>query len=304
MLANSLHDTANLTSINVSLRSNLTNETFITQSIPPTNVSDFSYTQLRTQIINTYQAPNSNNTFAVTFNGSEVAGKTFYFSLISLFPETYKNYPNGMRKGIAQNIKDLNPTFLRFPGGNNIEGNSIASRWKWNETIGPLINRPGRVGTWNYYNTDGFGLLEFLEWTEALNIERVLAIYAGYSLSLNGAEGASYPESAMGEVLQSALDELEYCMGDVSTPYGALRAQHGHPEPFDIQHVEIGNEDFFSSTYHYRFPYLYAGLKEKYPNITYISTEYNENKAYNISIPADNSWDLHHYEEPSFFLGT
>jgi len=96
---------------------------------------------------------------------------------------------------------------------------------EWSETIGPLIDRPGRPGTWGtapcsqtgqaalidlpeYYNTDGFGLLEFLEWTEDMELERVLAIYAGYSLSINGSEGASYPEDAMGEVLQEALDEL------------------------------------------------------------------------------------------------
>lgn len=214
ILANSPYDATNLTKINVSLRSNLTNQTWISQSIAATasNVSDFSFSQLSTQIHNNVTAPNSNNTFAVTFNASEVAGKIFYFGLISLLPETYKDYTNGMRKDLAQHIKDLNPTFLRFPGGNNLEGDSIATRWIWNNTIGPLIDRPGRPGTWNYYNTDGFGLLEYLEWTEALELERVLAIYAGYSLAINGAEGASYPESAMGELLQSALDELEYCM--------------------------------------------------------------------------------------------
>ena len=97
----------------------------------------------------------------------------------------------------------------------------------------------------------------------------------------------------MDQVLQSALDELEYCMGNTSTYYGALRASHGHPEPFQISYIEIGNEDFFSSTYNYRFPYLYAGLKQHYPNITMISTAYNENADYNISIPAGSMWDYH-----------
>lgn len=156
MLANGPKDAANLTHINVSLRSNLTNATWITGSIPVHNLSDVSYTHLHTSLVNTVTAPNSNNTFAVTFNASEVAGSTFYFDLISLFPETYKGRPNGLRKDLGRNIKDLNPQFLRFPGGNNIEGYSIAERWKWNETIGPLINRPGRVGTWGNAFVDGY----------------------------------------------------------------------------------------------------------------------------------------------------
>ena len=221
---------SNLTAINVSLRSNLTGEVFATQKIPIGNLSSFEYTQLLAQIVNAAMAPNSNNTFAITMDGAEVAGGTFFFSFISLFGETFKDRPNGMRKDLAQHVYDLRPKVLRFPGGNNIEGQTIPTRWKWNETIGPLIDRPGRPGDWGYFNTDGFGLLEFLYWTEDMEIEPVLAIYAGYSL-----DGNSYPEDQMDEVLQSALDELEYCMGDTSTKYGALRAQHGHPEPFSIK---------------------------------------------------------------------
>ena len=148
MLANGPTDAAHLTAVNVSLRSNLTNDIWITNHIPVQNLSSFSYTKLNTIIYNNSTAPNSNNTFAVTFNASEVAGGTFYFDLISLFPETYNNRPNGLRRDLGQHIKDLNPKFLRFPGGNNLEGYSIDQRWKWNETIGPLIDRPGRAGTW------------------------------------------------------------------------------------------------------------------------------------------------------------
>ena len=126
----------NLTGINVSLRSNVTGEVWATTKIPLTNPSDSDYTYLNTTLVNTVQAPDTNNTFAVTFDAAEVAGSTFYFDLISLFPETFKNRPNGLRKDLAQAINDLNPKFLRFPGGNNIEGFSIAERWIWNETIG------------------------------------------------------------------------------------------------------------------------------------------------------------------------
>jgi alpha-N-arabinofuranosidase len=151
-------------------------------------------------------------------------------------------------------------------------------------------------------NTDGLGLLEYLQWCEDMEMEPVLAVYAGFSLDVYGQEGTSYTPEQMQSALQEALDELEYCMGSVSTKYGALRAQHGHPEPFPIKFVEIGNEDWFSTTYPYRWKMLYEGLKKVHPNITYISTTFDEHKKYKISLPPGTMWDTHHYEEPQFFL--
>lgn len=305
MLANAPRDNGTLSGIDVSLRSNLTDDVWSTATIPieKGGYSSFEYTQFHAQIVNDVKAPNSNNTFAITFNATEVAGSTFYFGLLSLFPETYKDRPNGLRKDLAQGIEDLNPTFLRFPGGNNLEGYSISQRWKWNETIGPLKDRKGRVGDWNYYNTNGLGLLEFLEWTEDMGIEPFLGVYAGYSLDAWGQDGASYPEDRMGDVLEEVLGELEYCMGDETTHYGKLRAEHGHPEPFDIKYIEIGNEDWFSTTYPYRFPFLYKGIKKAYPDIIIVSSAYDEHDDYTMDLPPGTLWDTHHYEEPSFFLG-
>lgn len=304
MKANAPRDNTTLSGIDVSLRSNLTDDVWSTKTIPieEDGYSSFDYTQFHAQIINDVKAPNSNNTFAVTFNATEVAGSTFYFSLISLFPETYKDRPNGLRKDLAQGIEDLNPTFLRFPGGNNLEGYSISQRWKWNETIGPLKDRKGRVGDWNYYNTNGLGLLEFLEWTEDMGIEPFLGVYAGYSLDAFGQDGTSYPKDRMGEVLEEVLGELEYCMGDETTHYGRLRAEHGHPEPFNITYIEIGNEDWFSTTYPYRFPFLYEGIKKAYPDVIIVSSAYDEHEDYTMDLPPGTIWDAHHYEEPSFYL--
>lgn len=304
MLAGGPFEATNLTNVNVSLRSNLTHDVWATQSIAINDgtISDLWWTQLSTQIHNSATAPNTNNTFAVTFNVTEVAGKTFYFSLVSLFPPTFKNRPNGMRADLAEVIYDLRPRFLRFPGGNNLEGISVVDRFQWERTIGPVIDRPGRPGTWTYYNTDGFGLLEHLQWTEDMDMERILAVYAGYSLDLSGAEGVSLDQHDMVDILTSALDEIEYCMGNISTPYGALRAIHGHPEPFPINYVEIGNEDFFSGTYPRRFKYMYQGIKSNFPNITIISTAFDENADYTIDLPQGTMYDLHDYREPSFFL--
>lgn len=118
--------------------------------------------------------------------------------------------------------------------------------------------------------------MEYLQFFEDAGIEPVLAIYAGYSLDISGQEGTSYPEDMMDLVLEDALNEIEFIVGDTSTPYGSLRAEYGHPEPFQLNYVELGNEDFFSATYPYRFPYLYNGIKQAYPNITLISTAFNE----------------------------
>ena len=135
MMANGPTDAAKLTSMTFSIRSSLTRKIWVTDRIPVQNLSDSNHTHFFTQLVNNVTTPNSNNTFAVTLNASEVAGSTLYFNVFILFPETYKGRSNGLRKDLRQNIKDLNPTFLRFPGGNNIEGYSIHSRWKWENTI-------------------------------------------------------------------------------------------------------------------------------------------------------------------------
>ncbi len=141
-------DTSCLTSANVSLRSNATGQIYASSLVALDGLSTTNYTRFQTQVISSVKAPSSNNTFAITFNAEQVAGKTLYFSLISLFPETFKGRRNGLRYDLAQSVYNLKPKFLRFPGGNNLEGQSIAGRWKWNETIGPLTDRPGRVGDW------------------------------------------------------------------------------------------------------------------------------------------------------------
>ncbi|GFZ49473.1 hypothetical protein JCM24511_07593 [Saitozyma sp. JCM 24511] len=293
----STYGTGNTTTFTASLRSNLTNQTWATSTVGPIGLDTFEYMQLNASIYNNVTAPNGNNSFALTMDASEVAGQTFYFALFSLFPETFKARENGLRKDLAQSLYDLNPKFLRCPGGNNLEGESTQTRWKWWEQIGPLKDRPGRVGDWGYYNTGGLGLVEFMHWCEDMEVEPVLAVYSGYSL-----DGTSWPQDHMDQVLQEALEELEYLMGDESTNWGKKRVEHGFPEPFQINWVEIGNEDWFSNTYPRRFKYMYDGLKKAYPNITYISTAYDENPQTVIDIPAGAMWDTHHYVEPSYFV--
>ena len=147
--------------------------------------------------------------------------------LVSLFPPTYKDRANGNRPDLMERMAAMHPTFLRLPGGNYLEGDLIADRYDFKKTIGPLVDRPGHQAPWTYWSTDGLGLLEFLEWTEDLKIEPVLAVYAGYSL-----KGAHInPGKDLEPYVQDALDEVEYVTGGVDTKWGAQRAKDGHPAP-------------------------------------------------------------------------
>lgn len=111
----------------------------------------------------TTSAPDEKNTFHLDFDGASTAGTSLRFQMISVFQQTYKNSNNGLRIDLAEAVNEIGGKYLRMPGGNNMEGLSAPYLWKWNETIGPIINRPGRPGTWGYVNTDGLGLLEMMQ---------------------------------------------------------------------------------------------------------------------------------------------
>lgn len=195
---------------------------------------------------------------------------TYWFDLVSLFPPTYKNRANGNRIDLMEKLAAMNPAFLRLPGGNYLEGDTIETRFKWKETIGDLAKRPGHPSCWRYPSSDGLGLLEFLEWCEDLKIQPVLAVYAGYSLKGTYVK----PGPDLDPYVQEALEEIEYVTGDVSTTWGKARAADGHPEPFLLTYVEIGNEDWFdkSGSYDGRFAQIYDAIKAKYPNLQLIAT--------------------------------
>jgi alpha-L-arabinofuranosidase len=195
---------------------------------------------------------------------------TLWLQLVSLFPPTYHGRPNGNRIDIMEKLAAMRPTFLRFPGGNYVEGNNIRSYFDWKKTIGPLVDRPTHPSTWGYHSTDGMGLLEFLEWCEDLKMEPVLAVFAGYTL--DGKAISAGPE--LEKYVQESLDEIEYVTGAADTKWGALRARDGHPAPFALRYVEVGNEDSFdrAKTYDGRFAQFYKAIKAKYPQLQVIAT--------------------------------
>lgn len=194
----------------------------------------------------------------------------YYFNLVSLFPPTYKNQPNGFRVDLMNMLVDMKPKFLRFPGGNFLEGPKITDAFPWKETLGPLEGRPGHNGSWGYRPSDGMGLLEFLMWAQNMNAEPLLGVYAGYSLDGDHVDAGPL----LKPYVDDALDEIEYVIGDTMTYWGAKRAADGHPEAFKLKYIEIGNEDFFdrSKSYVGRFNQFRKAIKEKYPQLICIST--------------------------------
>ena len=226
---------------------------------------------------------------------------TVWFSLVSLFPPTFKDQTNGFRPDIMQMMVDMKPKFLRFPGGNYLEGDQIADRFEWKKTIGPLSGRPGHMAPWGYRSSDGLGLYEFLLWCEDMNAEPLLAVYAGYSL-----KGAHVnPGSDLDPYVQDALDEIEYVSGAATSKWGSMRAKAGHPAPFKLTYVEVGNEDWFdkSGSYDQRFAQFNTAIKARYPQLKVISTvgfEQPENLRVHSVKP--DVLDEHYYRTVEVFL--
>jgi alpha-L-arabinofuranosidase len=195
---------------------------------------------------------------------------TAWFTLVSLFPPTYQGRANGNRIDLMEKLAAMHPQFLRFPGGNYLEGDHLAERFQWKQTIGPLVDRPTHNQPWGYRSSDGMGLLEFLEWCEELHMHPVLAVYAGYSM----AQQTTTPGPDLEPHVADALDEIEYVTGDASTKWGAERVKDGHPAPFALTYVEIGNEDEFDKSKNYdgRYTQFYKAIKAKYPSLELIAT--------------------------------
>ena len=193
--------------ITASLVNNDTGQTLATATSEPV-AGDWRAYDL--QLTTGDDAPvSSSNRFVLGF---EHPG-TVWLDYVSLKPPAYHNRANGTRIDLMQKLAAMKPAFLRFPGGNYLEGNRISERFDWKNTLGNPANRPGHLSPWGYPSSDGFGLLEFLEWCEDLHMQPVLAVYAGYSLRGEHIE----PGPALQPFVQDALDEIEYVTGDVST---------------------------------------------------------------------------------------
>jgi alpha-L-arabinofuranosidase len=214
--------------------------------------------------------------------------------MVSLMPEqTWKNH--GLRVDLAESLDAMRPAFMRFPGGNWIEGDDIAHMYHWKDTVGDLDVRKPLWNTWGYNTTQGLGYYEYLQLCEDLGCEPVFGINCGMALN-----GHSVPMRDMGAWVQDALDAVEYANGPTNSLWGSRRAQAGHAAPFGLKYMEIGNENG-GPDYVARWPLLVNAIRAKYPGIQCIMTTDLRNRPY-PKTPEPDIIDEHYYESPEAFM--
>lgn len=223
---------------------------------------------------------------------------TLLLDYVSLFPETFRNRINGLRKDITQTLEALHPAFVRWPGGCIVEGIDLSNRIEWKKTIGDPKNRPGIYDTWGYRATMGFGYHEFLQFCEDIGAAGMFVCNAG--IGCQGRVGDACREEDLDAFIQDALDAIDYALGDGTTEWSRKRVENGHPEPFPLQYVEIGNENW-GPVYEKRYDRFYRAIKAKYPRLTLISTlglggQHRHERVDMI--------DPHWYVAPEFFLSS
>ncbi|KAJ7665650.1 glycoside hydrolase [Mycena rosella] len=285
-------------SITVSLKSTR-GTVFATQSI--TGITE-NWKKFTFEFQPSISGDTDENVFNVVVDGKAAAGQTIFFGMFSLFPPTFRGRENGMRIDLAEALAATQPAIWRFPGGNNLEGASFETRWKWNATLGPLENRPGRVGDWGYPNTDGLGLLEYLNWVEDLGAEPILGVWDGISIA-NYSDLSTWPvvpEADLQPYIDDVLNEIEFIVGDSETTEGGkLRASLGRTEPYALKFIEIGNEDQFQPESYagYRWNAFVSAIGAKHPDFEFIATSLPSTAL----DPKYQRIDFHMYNSPSWF---
>lgn len=218
-------------------------------------------------------------------------GHTYLIDNVSLFPRTWKNRPNGLRPDLFRALLDLKPAFVRFPGGCWVEGDTMATAMRWKQTIGKVADRRTLPNLWGYKSTNGLGFHEYLQMCEDLGAEPLFVINCGMS------HREVVPMDKMGEFVQDALDAIEYANGPVDSKWGSLRAKAGHPKPFNLRLMQIGNENG-GPAYNERFELFGKAIKEKHPEIQLVACVWG---GYPHSRYVD-LIDEHFYSNPNFFF--
>ena len=203
---------------------------------------------------------------------------------VSLFPvNTFKNRQNGLRRDVAQALADVKPGLLRFPGGCIVEGTDLETRYQWKNTIGPVENRPLNQNRWehtfdyryypDYYQSYGLGFFEFFQFSEDIGAEPLPVLNVGMACQFQNwdKECAHVPMDQLDPYIQDCLDLIEFANGDVNTTWGKKRAEMGHPEPFNMKYIGVGNEQWDTLYYKRLTPFVKA-IRAKYPNIKIVGT--------------------------------
>ena len=243
-------------------------------------------------------------TFSIETDGTG----TIYIDMVSLFPQnTYKNRENGLRKDLAKAIADLKPRFLRFPGGCISHGRGISNAYRWKETIGDVAERAPNWNLWGYHQTYGLGFYEYFLFCEDIDAIPLPVIPVGVSCQFRNRE--IVPISEMGPWVEDALDLVEFANGDISTTWGSKRAEMGHPEPFNMEYLCLGNEEDDIPEFRVRFKMIADSLKKYHPEIKIIGTSGTSHSGTNY----DGLWqfstqeqlsavDEHFYVQPEWLL--
>lgn len=201
--------------------------------------------------------------------------------MVSLFPQkTFHNRPNGLRADLAQVIADLKPKFVRFPGGCLVHGDGVDNIYHWKETIGPVEQRKPQKNIWRYHQSKGLGFFEYFQFCEDIGAKPLPVVAGGVCcqnsnflvLRKYGVGQAGLSMEQMPAYIQDVLDLIEYANGPVTSKWGAMRAAAGHPAPFGLQYLGIGNEDKITPVFSERFQMIYKAVKAKHPEITVIGT--------------------------------
>ncbi len=218
---------------------------------------------------------------------------------VSLFPnDTFCARENGMKPHIAQMIADLSPSFFRFPGGCIVEGINLSNAFSFADTLGPVEDRPGKYNLWGYRRTDGIGYHEYLTFCEDIGAKAMYVVNCGMSCQARQAEYGT--KEQVESFLQDAIHAIEYAIGDPNTSvWAARRAEAGHPAPFPLAYVEIGNENW-GDEYLARYELFIETLKQRFPSMTYIINDYGAQRS--DVHPEYDLVDEHFYVTPERFL--
>ncbi|WP_427118291.1 alpha-L-arabinofuranosidase C-terminal domain-containing protein [Pseudarthrobacter scleromae] len=245
------------------------------------------------------------NRFVMSTADPSASGTTMWFNHVSLKPTSYLNADNGMRTDIMEKLKALKPAFLR------LGGSGMNSALPFEDTIGPEWERPGHDNTWGYWSEDGWGLDEQLEMAQQLGAEPIITLYAG---GPNGGATSSV-EPIMSDIVEKALAQLHYLLDPPTTSWGAKRAANGHPDPYPIKHIQLGNEEMACPTspafpacdplgsYPQRYAAMYEAIHPVFPDLKFISS--GETKGMVAGQFYDTPTDVideHYYKTPEWFI--
>lgn len=251
--------------------------------------------------------------FRIWFQGSGVID----MDMVSLFPsDTWKNRPGGMRADMIQMLADMKPGFIRFPGGCIVEGFDLTNRYQWKNTIGPVEDRKVMINRWNiefahrptpdYFQTFGLGFFEYFQVAEDIGAEPLPILNCGMACQFNSAE--LVPITNIAPYVQDALDLIEFANGDITTAWGKKRAEMGHPEPFNLKMLGVGNENW-GPQYIERLKIFQKAIKDKYPNIKLVTSSGTDPEGARFDLlngelrkmNAD-IIDEHYYRRPEWFF--